>query len=285
MTISLANGLFIGVIYGLFAVGIVLVYRSDRIINFAHGNLGMIGTFFYAKLWNDSGWPMALALVVGIAISASLGVATERLVARPLRGHRPEIATLATFGMSTLFFVWASRRWGTRPILNKPFIKGTAFEFAGVRVQHLQLITLGVALLILVILVLILRRTNFGLRVRATALNAIAAAEAGVRTERVSMAVWALAGAIAAAAGILVSARGVLDTQFMGSFMLRGLAVAIVGGLTNVGGAFIAGIAVGVAEGYIGYQFSAPGSQEAILALFVVVVLMVRPTGLVKAEY
>jgi len=285
MTISLVNGLFIGVIYGLFAVGIVLVYRSDRVINFAHGNLGMVGTFFYAKLWNDSGWPMAAALAVGVAASILLAIATERIVARPLRGHRPEIATLATFGISTLLFVWASRRWGTRPILNRPFVTGTAFEIGGVRIQYLQLITVAVALTILTLLLITLHRTSFGLRVRASALNTVAAAQAGVRTERVSLAVWALAGAIAAAAGILVSARGVLDTQFMNAFMLRGLAVAIVGGLTNIGGCFAAGIAIGLAEGYIGYQFSAPGSQEAILALFVVVMLVVRPTGLIKAEY
>jgi len=285
MSVSLVNGFFLGIVYSLFAVGIVLVYRVDRVVNFAHGSIGMIGTFLFMTLWTDNDYPLFLAIAIGCAVSALIGAVVSYLVVRPLRGQRPEVPTLATFGVSALLLIYAGRHWGINPIPNPPILKGQAFVIFDVNVQKIQVVTAIVAVVLLGLLLVLLHRSRFGLRVRAVALNPGAAAQVGVRTERVSISIWALAGFLAALSGILISSRGSLKYDFMTSFMLRGLVVALLGGLTNVGGAFAAGMFVGLAEGYIGYKYSSPGSQEAFLAIAIIVLLMIRPTGLFRAQY
>jgi branched-chain amino acid transport system permease protein len=285
LSASLINGLFLGILYSLFAAGIVLVYRVDRVVNFAHGSIGMIGTLFFATMWATDGHPRAIALAVGALVSVLVAVATSYVVIRPLRNERPEIPTLATFGIGALLLIYAGRRYGVNPIKNPPLVSGVSFEWSGVFVQKVQVVGSVVAVVIFALLIALLSRTPFGLRVRAVALNPDAAAQVGIRTEWVSMAVWAVAGLMAFLSGVFISSRGALTFGFMAGFMLRGLIVALLGGLTNLSGAFVGGIALGLVEGWVGYKFTAPGAQEAFLGVLIIVVLMVRPTGLIRAQY
>jgi branched-chain amino acid transport system permease protein len=285
LSASLINGLFLGLLYSLFAAGIVLVYRVDRVVNFAHGSIGMIGTLVFTTMWATDGHPRAIALAVGAVISVLVAGATSYVVVRPLRNERPEIPTLATFGVGALLLIYAGRRYGVNPLKNPPLVSGISFEWSGVFVQKVQVVGSMVAVVIFAVLLVLLNRTPFGLRVRAVALNPDAAAQVGIRTEWVSMAVWAVAGLMAFLSGVFISSRGALTFGFMAGFMLRGLIVALLGGLTNLSGAFVGGIALGLAEGWIGYQFTAPGAQEAFLGLLIIVVLMARPTGLIRAQY
>ncbi len=285
MEISLLNGAFLGVIYGLIAIGLVVVYRVTRIINFAHGEIGMIGAFVFADLWLDHDLPLVLAVGAGIAVSALLGVITEFVVIRPLRGQPRLTVMVGTLGVSSLLLVYAVRRYSPRPRFARPVIEGNGFEIAGLLVRPVQILTLVVALAILALLALVMFKSSFGLRLRATALDSEAAAEVGVRVGRVSMGTWAIAGAIAGLSAILVSSQVVFSAFFMSRLMLRALAAALLGGLTSVTGAFAGGIFLGMAEGVIGFQWIAPGAVEASLAVLVMAVLIVRPKGLVAAEY
>jgi branched-chain amino acid transport system permease protein len=285
MSASLINGLFLGLVYSLFACGIVLVYRVDRVVNFAHGNIGMIGTLVFASMWAKDHHPLWLAIVAGCLVSMVIATLTSFLVTRPLRGVRPEIPTLATFGVGALLLVYGGRRWGVNPIRNPPLIEGISFKWAGVYVQKIQVLTAVTVVVLVALLLLVLTRTPFGLRVRAVALNPGAASQVGIRTDWVSMSIWAISGLLAALAGIFVSSRGALTYSFMTGFMLRGLIVALLGGLTNLSGAFIGGIFLGLVEGFVGYQFTEPGAQEAFLAVLIIVVLMARPMGLLRAQY
>ncbi len=285
MTIVLINGFFLGVLYGLLAVGLVVVYRVSRVITFAHGEIGMVGAFVFAALWLDDGRPLALAVAAGVGVSALLGAATELVVVRPLRTKSRISVMVATFGVSNLLLVFAVRRWSLRPRFMKPIITGGGVRVSGLTIRPIQFLTFGVSVFLLLALGLLIARSSFGLRLRATALDPIAAAEAGVNVNLVSLGSWALAGALAGLSAILVSSQVVFSVFFMTGLMLRALVAALLGGLTSITGAFGAGVALGVTEGYLGYQFLAPGVVELTLALIVLVVLALRPRGLLAAEY
>jgi branched-chain amino acid transport system permease protein len=285
MTVSIINGFFVGVIYGLFAAGIVLVYRVDRVLNFAHGSIGMIGTFVFMTWWASEHRPLGLALVGGCAIAMLISTGTAYLVVRPLRGRSPEVPLLATFAVGALLQIYAGRKWGLNPIANPPVVSGVAFQAFGVEILTVQVVGVAVTIFVFLALFVLLNRTNFGLRVRAVALNPEAASQVGIRTNGVSASIWALAGLLAVISGVLISYNGVLRYDFMEPFMLRGLLAALIGGLTSLTGSLAAGILIGVTEGIVGYYYSAPGDVEAILAVVIIALLVARPSGLVRSQY
>jgi branched-chain amino acid transport system permease protein len=279
------NGAFFGTVYGLFAVGLVVVYRGSQVINFAHGEIGMIGAFLFVELWRNDQVGLLLALLVGIAVSSALGTATHLLVIRPLR-DKPRInAVVATFALDTLLLFYAGRRWGLRPVYTVPIIQGAGFKVAGLRVLPIQLVMVGASLVLLVGLMAIYRYSNFGLKLRATAIDPFMAGQLGVNVTQTSMLTWAMGGAIASLCAILLSSQVAFTVGFMTPIMIRGLTAALLGGMTNPGGAFAFGLALGIGEGIIAYETSAPGVVEVVLAGFILVFLLARPKGLIGAEY
>ena len=285
MSTAILNGAFVGMIYGIFAVGLVVVYRSTRVVNFAHGEIGMLGAFVFSELWFDNGHPLALGLVAGVAVSAGLGAVTEWLVVRPLR-EQPRVTLLvATFGLAGLLLVFASRRYGVQPRFIDPIVDGEGPRLLGLTIKPTQLLIALTAIIVLLGLTLLYNRTSFGLRMRATAIDPYAAGQIGINTNAVSIASWALAGALAGISAILISSLVVFHVFFMTALLVRGLAAALLGGLTNIHGAFGAGVFLGVAEGVLGYTVSTPGLTELTIAGLIMVVLLVRPTGLLRTEY
>lgn len=285
MTTVIVNGLFVGLVYGLLAVGLVVIYRGSRIINFAYGETGMIGAFVFSELWVDHHVPLLLAMFAGVALSAALGAATEVALIRPLRGQPPLNAMVGTLAVAALILSYASRRYGLYPRFLPPLVGGKGIRAVGVTVSPNQLVILAVAVVLLAALGALYRYGSFGLRLRATALDPFAAGMVGVNTELTSVATWALAGGLAGLSGILIAPSVSFSVFFMSTLLLRSVAAALVGGLTSVSGAFAAGIALGVAEGVIGYVSPVKGIVEVGLAGFVIVLLLVRPSGLVRSAY
>jgi branched-chain amino acid transport system permease protein len=285
MVTVVVNGIFTGFVYGLLAVGLVVVYRGSRIINFAYGETGMIGAFVFSELWVIHHVPLALALVAGVGLSAAVGAATEVVLVRPLRGQPPLNAMVGTLAVAALIIGYASRRWGLNPRFLPPLIGGRGVHVGSVTASPTQLLILGVSVVLLGGLWALYRYGSFGLRLRATALDPMAAGLVGVNTEVTSVATWALAGALAGVSGILVAPSVAFSVFFMSTLLLRSVAAALVGGLTSISGAFCAGIVLGVAEGVIGYVSPVRGIVEVVLAGFVIVLLLVRPSGLVRSAY
>jgi branched-chain amino acid transport system permease protein len=285
MLTVVVNGLFTGLVYGLLAVGLVVVYRGSRIINFAYGETGMIGAFVFSELWVTNHVPLAFAVVIGIALSAAIGAATEVVLVRPLRGQPPLNAMVGTLAVAALILAFATRRWGLNPRFLPPLVSGEGIQIGSISLSPTQLLILVVSLLLLAGLWALYRFGSFGLRLRATALDPMAAGLVGVNTESASMATWALAGALAGVSGILVAPSVAFSVFFMTTLLLRSVAAALVGGLTSISGAFCAGIVLGVAEAVIGYVSPVRGIVEVLLAGFVIVLLLVRPSGLVRSAY
>jgi branched-chain amino acid transport system permease protein len=284
------SGAFLGLIYGLLAVGLVVVYRGSRVINFAYGETGMLAAFAFTELRLGSG-PVAtdhglmVALPVAIAIGAALGAATEFFVARPLRNEPRLSVMVGTFAVAGALLTFGIRRWRTDAHYTEPLVGGDGLRVAGVTIQPQQILILIVSAVLLLGLGALYRYTAFGLRLRGTAVDPYAAALVGVNTNVTSLATWALAGAVAAVSAILIAPLVTFTVFFMTSLMIRAVAAALVGGLTSINGAFAAGILLGVTEAIIGYKSPVSGITDALLAGFILTLMLARPAGLVRSAY
>lgn len=285
MSTVLLNGCFVGLVYGLFGVGLVVVYRGSRVINFAHGETGMVGAFIFAELWADNGVALVLAVPVAIGVSALLGAATEHFVVRPLRTESRLSVMIGTFAVGSLLLAFAGRRWGLNPRFIEPLIGGRGVTVAGLYVQPSQLLIVALTAVLLAGLWAMYRFTSFGLRLRATAIDPYAAGQVGINVSRTSLATWMLAGTIAGLSAILIAPLVAFHVFFMTGLLVRGIAAALVGGLTSLWGTFVAGVLLGVAEAVIAFKAPVAGMVEVTLAAFIIVMLLVRPGGLVRSAY
>lgn len=290
MSSVILNGVFVGLVYGLLAVGLVTIYRASRIINFAYGETGMLAAFVFFdlrlgfdRLGPDRG--IVLPLVVAVVLGALIGAAMEWLIARPIRANPTLNGMVGTIAMSLLLLTFAIRRWGVEARATVPLLEGDGVRLFGLQVSPSQLLIGGVTIGVLAALGAVYRFTSFGLRLRVTAIDPYAAALSGVNTNRTAMLSWALAGALAAVSAVLIAPLVAMNVLFMTALVLRGFAAALVGGLTSLVGAFVAGILLGVGEGIIAYQSPISGITDVVIALGLIALVVARPGGLVRAQY
>lgn len=293
MNAVVLNGVFVGFIYGLIGVGLVVCYRGSRVVNFAYGETGMIAAFVFTDIRfgtgtvgmvvNDHG--LWVAFPVAIALAAAIGMATEFFIVRRMRESPRIVPLVGTFAVGTLLLTYGLRRWGTTVRHTEPVIDGAGFRVLGLQVQPEQVLIGVVTAVVLAGFWAAYRFTSFGLRLRATALDPYAAGLIGVNVNMTSMTTWALAGALAGVSAILIGPLVTFNVLFMATLAIRGLAAALVGGLTSISGAFTAGILIGVAEGVIAFKSPVSGITDAALAVTILVLMIVRPTGLVRSAY
>jgi branched-chain amino acid transport system permease protein len=291
MSTVLVSGAFVGLVYGLLAVGLVVTYRASRIINFAYGETGMLAAMAYfdvrlgtaAGVLNDRG--IVIALPFALLLGAAIGAAMEFLIARPLRDNPTLNGMVATIATSLLFLTYAIRRWGIQARPTKELVSGEGVRIAGITISPSQILILVCTVVIIAALGALYRYTSLGLRLRATALDPYAAALAGINTNTTAMGTWALAGALSALSAILISPLVAMNVFFMTLLALRAFAAALIGGLTSMWGAFTAGVLLGVLEALVKYKSSIAGITDIAIAAGILVVLLVRPGGLVRAHY
>jgi branched-chain amino acid transport system permease protein len=228
---------------------------------------------------------LIFALPVSVVVAAVIGGATELVIARPLRNSPRVQVLVGTLAVGSLLFAVAVHRWGTDPRLVKPLVNGEGVRIGGVLVSPEQLLILAAAIVALGGLSLAYRLTPFGLRMRATALDPYAAGLLGVNVNLTSMATWAIAGAFAGICAILIAPLGAFNTSFMIGLTVRGLAAALVGGLSSISGAFISGVLIGVAEAVITFKSPVSGITDLVVACGVLLVLFLRPSGLMRSAY
>jgi ABC-type branched-subunit amino acid transport system ATPase component/branched-subunit amino acid ABC-type transport system permease component len=283
------QGALIGAMYGLLAVGLILVYRSNRVINFAHGELGAFGAAIFALLVVRWHLPYWLVLPVALLVSGMIGGVAEIGIVRRLRAAPSVLTVVATLGLGQFLLLAAAT-------VNPDAATGTTyprppwmptFDIGSFRVGPAYTAMLVLAPLSVVSLSLFLRRGRTGRALRAAAANPDAARLDGVRAARMSTLAWVLAGALAALTAILVSpTRGfVAASSFGPSLLLRALVVAVLARMDRLGVAFVAGIGLGIVEQQILWNTTTAGAVE--LALFVTVMVTLpwlRPLGVRRSE-
>ena len=284
----LVLGVIAGSIYALIALGITLVYKASRVLNFAQAEVGTLT--LYATWWvtvrqHQSWWLGALASIAGAVV---IGLVFERLVIRRMLTASRVTVAVATIGLFSLTIaVELTLFAGTIYILPPPISSG-GVSVAGVYVNANQWLALGVVAVVAVALAAFLRYTDFGLAVLASADDPVAAQLMGAPRGRISAFTWGTAGALSALAVLLIEPTvGVLAPGAFNGLFIGGLTAALVGGLTSLPGAFVGGLVVGVAEAEVKAHLvlqSIPSFQVTAMLIIVLLVLLLRPQGLLGSR-
>jgi branched-chain amino acid transport system permease protein len=292
---QVANGLTLGSIYALVALGYTLVYGILGLINFAHGEVVMVGALTAlaaSKFLLAAALPPYLVFMLAFLLAALvcmvLSVIIERIAYRPLR-NAPRLAPLITaIGVSIILQQLAMMLWGRSYHAMPQLLPETAFALGGVQITVIQLVIIGVAGLTMAALLVLVNRTRLGRAMRATAENPGIAALMGVDANRIIVLAFMIGAALAALAGMLVASNYGIAHYNMGFMLgLKAFTAAVLGGIGNLAGAVVGGLLLGVIEalgaGYIGdLTGGVLGSQyQDVFAFFVLIgVLVLRPAGL-----
>lgn len=272
------TGLTNGALYALIALGIVVIYKSSDVINFAQGAFLLVGAYVTYWTVGELGLPWPLGVAVTIAVAALMGVLVERFTLRPLIGEPIISVIMVTIGLASLIQAVVSMLWGTssRPFPN--FIPNQTVSVLGAVVPADRLWALALSLALLAVFLAFFRYTSQGIAMRAVADDQQAALSMGISIQRIFAIAWAIAAVVAAIAGILV-ANIVGVSGDVARIGLSVFPVVILGGLDSIPGAIIGGLIIGLLQSYTGGLIGG-GLEQVIPFIVLVVVLMVKPYGL-----
>lgn len=279
MTTILSNGLVIGAIYGLVALGITLVYKKSGVLNFAHGEVGMFGAFVFYVLSVEQELPYLLAASAAVATSAVLGCATFLVLAR--RRSDPLNMLIGTLAVAGVLVFVANEIWGPDQFYVPPPLADVRLSLAGMTFTGSRLLVLGTGIVLAGGFFVLFRTSRMALLFRASASDPYAAELMGVDVTRLDVITWTVAGALAGLAAVLVAPLVGFDIFFMTLLAIRGFAAALLAGLSNVAGALGAGLALGLAEAALTRQTTQPGLPEAVLVGLILLFLL-RPQAAVR---
>jgi branched-chain amino acid transport system permease protein len=295
----LVLGVIEGSVYGLIALGLVLLYKSNRIFNFAQAEFGTIAALtayfgYNGKLFGIP-WhmPWLVAVTVGIVLGTLSAVLTERLVIRPLF-HQPKvILVVGTVGVllasiAVEYLVFPTKETASLPSVTDVGLDDPAFRvgFAAYNVSWEQVLTLVVLIAMALAAAAFFRYSRQGTAILAVSQEPTAASTVGISISRVSLLTWTLAGFLGSVAGIVsIGGAPLLVPGIMtGTALVGGITAAVLGGVTSMPGAFLGGLLVGLVHQYTQAFFSFPGAQNVAVGLVLLLVLLVFPRGLLGSE-
>lgn len=281
---QLLNGLSLGAIYALIALGYTMVYGVLRFINFAHSDVFMVGAFlgYYAgrALPEGTVWGALLVLAAAMVGCAALGILIERLAYRPLRGAPTLNVLITAIGVSLLLEYSGQVFFGAAPRMFPPVFPARTFTAGGLVLSSSQLLVIAIAVLLMIALQLIVHRTRIGTAMRAVSLNPKAAQLVGVNNDIVISFTFGLGSALAGAGGVLYALNYPSIEPLMGVMPgLKAFVAAVLGGIGNIPGAALGGLLLGTVETFVA---GSPWStyKDAIAFAILIVILLFRPAGL-----
>jgi branched-chain amino acid transport system permease protein len=280
-------GVASGAAIGLVAIGLVLIYKSSRVFNFAAGEfvtVGAFGLYLGDKSW---GLPYPLAMLVGILAGLVTALLVERLVVRPL-ADRPRVTILvATAAVATVLIPLELMIGGVKPFPASPAIAGLGIKVLGVYFSPQRAFIVAALVLSGLGLAYFFGRTDLGLATLASSQEPTASRLVGIRLNRISMLTWGAAGLLGGLAGVLLTP---LTSSFAAGYGTTGVLIsaftaAVLGGMTSIPGAFLGGILVGLVQTFAQFDLNkVSGSPDLAILIVLVGVLLVRPTGLLGKE-
>jgi branched-chain amino acid transport system permease protein len=286
-TALLASGLANGAIAALAAVGFLLTYKATGVINFAQGALITLGA--YIGIWVTQKHGMfgigALDLVPGyivtIAIMFVVGMVLERLAYAPLRGRSVHVVVIATLGAAIVVQAFIGLWQGTTPKFLDTPVEGDVVRVFGANISTQRIVIIAVTGVVVVAMILLFQRTQFGRQLRAIAADRDTARLCGVPVNWLSMLVFGLSAALAGLAGVLIGPLGVVDITLGFNVMVLGFAAAVLGGFGSIGGVVAGGVAIGLVQDLFGGEVAAIRDYKATLPfVLMLVVIAARPQGL-----
>lgn len=282
----LVNGLIFGLFYALMAVGLAMIFGVLKVVNFAHGEFYMVGSYAYVLISLKLGVSPWIALPVAAAAGAALGWLVERTLMRPLySGYaswsimKDEYAVVVTFGLSLLLINLIDKIVGPYPIRGPELIETSRFSIGPIMLNGQKLIAAGISLAILTGLALFIKKSLWGRQIQAVAQNRLGASLAGIDATRTTSMIFAIAGLLAALSGALL-APVINPSPDVGAFpAIKSYVIVVLGGMGSIWGAMIAALFLGVFEAffavYVSYAY-----RDAFGLLLLILVLIFRPQGL-----
>jgi branched-chain amino acid transport system permease protein len=287
----LFNGLSMGAIYALLALGFVLIFKSTGIINFAQGELSMVGAFIGYSFTTLMGVPYLVAFFITLILAAVLGGAIDLMFFRRMVGEQMFSTIIVTVGLASILTCIAGLIWGHDVYaIHSPFTHQTV-GVGGVVLSQGSLYTIITSIILLVMFVLFFHRSLLGIAMKGTAEDSDTSGLMGINVKRIHMVAWAIGALVAAVAGIFLAEQSFVRLV-MSSTGIKAMAAAILGGMESIGGAILGGVLIGLIEGFaanylsgieiVGFHF---GDVKDVAAFAImIIVLMVRPHGIFGKE-
>jgi branched-chain amino acid transport system permease protein len=274
------SGLAMGCVLGLIALGFTLIYKATETVNFAQGDLMMLGGFVALTAVATFGLPFWLGVVVAVVAMAGFGAGLERVVLRRVLGQPAFAVVMLTIGIGFVLrgLVSMVPGWGTESYTIRAPYSGDVLRLAGLAVSAEQLAVIVMTLVLCTLLYVFFRSTRLGVAMQAASQNQLAAYYMGIPVARVNSLVWAISGGVAAFAGVLLAPITFVHMN-MGFIGLKAFPAAVIGGFGSVPGAIAGGLIIGVVESLSGFYLP-EGFKDVAAYIVVLIVLMVRPHGL-----
>ena len=276
----LISGVSLGSVYAIIALGYTMVYGIAKMLNFAHGDVIMVGGYISLMAMSSLGLPWWLAVVLAMLVCTVLGVVIEGLAYKPLRAA-PSLAVLITaIGVSYFLQNSALLIWGANPKAYAPIISGAVKLFEGqLSISYVSILTVVMCLVIMVALTLFTGKTRMGKAMRACSEDKAAAQLMGINVNRTISMTFAIGSALAAIAGVLLCSSYTSLMPTTGSMPgIKAFTAAVFGGIGSIPGAFLGGILLGVIESIA--KAYVPNLANAVVFAVLIVVLLVKPSGL-----
>ena len=276
----LVSGVALGCIYGLIALGFVLIYKATETVNFAQGELMMLGAFGVLVLMQVAGWSYWLAVPVAVLGMMGLGVALERLVIRPILGQPQFTVVMLTIGIGYLargLITMIPDLGSNTSTLAAPY-KDRLLKLGDVVISAEQLAVIAVTVLMCIVFFAMFRFTKIGIAMQAASQNQLAAYYMGIPVRRLNGLVWGMSAGAAAFAGLLLAPITFVHVN-MGFIGLKAFPAAVVGGFGSLPGAIVGGLVIGLVEAFAGFYLP-EGFKDIAAYVVVLAMLVIRPNGL-----
>ena len=276
---QVVSGLSAGCLYALAALGLVLIYRTMDIVNFAHGEMAMVSTFMAHTLLVRLGLSYIPAALGAIIFAFIFGMAVERVFLRPIQGGPLISLMIMTLGLFMVFNGAAGWVWGFDPVSFPRAVSGRPIWLGDLIITRDSILVLAVTIAMALALYVVLRFTMAGIAIRATSQNSRAARLMGVPVPKVYALTWGISAVLGAVAGILIAPTTFLSPSMMAEVQIKAFTAAVLGGFSSLPGAVVGGLLLGVLENLVAGYISTELKSTFAFAL-IVVVLFIRPSGL-----
>jgi len=275
----LINGLLVGGVYALLALGVVFIYRATKVFNFAVGEMVLFGAFVCWSFLEWANWPVWASLLMAVLFTFGLGILIERLLMRPMVGQPLVALMMATLGLSLFLRGVMSFIWTTSTVSYPcKFFPGQTLNLGRIFISDELLWAFGIGLFVFVVLALFFHRGRIGFGMRATAEDHQIAQATGINVKKIFALTWSIAGIIAALGGVVLGGRVGLSVVTTPLVALKIFPAVLFGGLDSILGALVGGLLVGVLENLAGGLID-PKIAEITPYIILLLVLLVRPEG------
>ena len=283
----LVNGLSLGSVYAIIALGYTMVYGIAKMLNFAHGDIIMVGAYIALLSMTQAGMPPAAAVLAAVVVCTALGVVIERIAYKPLRNASSSLAVLITaIGVSYLLQNLALLIFGANPQTFSSVItwKGITLAGGSLSISGVTIVTIAVCIVIMIALVAFVQKTKPGQAMRAVSEDKGAAQLMGINVNGTIALTFAIGSALAAIAGVLLCSAYPSLTPYTGAMPgIKAFVAAVFGGIGSIQGAFIGGLLLGIIE-ILGRAYISSQMADALVFAVLIIVLLVKPTGLLGKQ-